>query len=254
MNISKIFNMGIKPSLYANGSAFMWTDPYISQQLLATHLNTEIDLASRKMSSIDLTIDWIISQLPNRSLKILDLGCGPGLYAEKLAALGHSVTGVDISSTSIQHAKVSATQKGLDINYVESDYLNFDFEPCSYDLVMIIYTDMGVLTPIQRNSLLQQISASLKAGATLIFDVLNDTHMEQRKTPPSWEVSNQGFWSDKPYVLLSNSFDYPDEKVILYQHFVIDHDEEIKSYRFWTHFFSANDIRDMLAPFSFEMI
>ncbi len=40
--------MSVQPSPYSEGSAFMWTDKHISEQLLELHLNPEIDLASRK--------------------------------------------------------------------------------------------------------------------------------------------------------------------------------------------------------------
>ena len=63
-------------------------DAYISRQLLEVHLNPDIELASRKASTIATTVDWIRENIPGERLEILDLGCGPGLYAEKLARLG----------------------------------------------------------------------------------------------------------------------------------------------------------------------
>ena len=42
--------------------------------------------------------EWYYDCLPtDRGKRILDLGCGPGLYDELFASQGHHVTGVDIS-------------------------------------------------------------------------------------------------------------------------------------------------------------
>ena len=78
----------------------MWTDPYISEQLLQIHLNPELDLASRKYSTIQSTAEWVLSKVSKKKMKILDLGCGPGLYSEIFANKGHLVTGVDFSKNS----------------------------------------------------------------------------------------------------------------------------------------------------------
>ncbi len=90
----------------------MWTDEYISTQLLETHLNQATDLASRKESTISSTMEWILQKVPGNRMSILDLGCGPGLYTERLAQKGHIVTGIDFSENSISHARKSA-EKGF---------------------------------------------------------------------------------------------------------------------------------------------
>ena len=47
------------------------------------------DLASRKSSTIDEHVDWIFSTvLDGQPARVLDLGCGPGLYAQRLSSLG----------------------------------------------------------------------------------------------------------------------------------------------------------------------
>ncbi len=48
---------------------------------------------------------------------LFDIGCGPGIYAEKFARQGYYVTGIDFSKRSIDYAKNSALKQGLDISY-----------------------------------------------------------------------------------------------------------------------------------------
>ena len=132
----------------------MWTDEYISKQLLKMHINPDNDMASRNEKSIDKTIRWIIERIGREDARILDLGCGPGLYAEKLGRAGYSVTGIDFSATSIAYAKHSAEQNGLSINYMCMDYMEFD-EQDAYDLIMLIYCDFGVLSVEQRKQTAQ---------------------------------------------------------------------------------------------------
>ncbi len=247
MKISEIISKSEKPELYEKGSAFMWTDRHISKQLLNVHLNPDIDLASRKKSTIEKTANWILERQKKKGkLNILDLGCGPGLYTEIFADKGHDVTGIDISINSIEYAKRSAEDKKLDISYLNTSYLEVDLESDNYDLVVMIFTDLGVLSPTEREKLLVMIFRVLKKGGAFIFDVLKDREIEKKTAPKTWEVSNNGFWKESPYLALSESILYHEEKVILFQHIIIDAEEKIETYRFWTHFFSQDDVRKML--------
>lgn len=246
MKISDIHKNTIKPGLYEKGNAVMWTDPHISEQLLDVHLNPGIDLASRKTSTIELTVNWILSNTEDKKLNILDLGCGPGLYAESLARKGHVVTGIDFSEHSIEYAQKEANKKNLDIPYINGNYLEIDLPENQFDLILLIFTDFGALLPDERIVLLQMIRQVLKPGGIFIFDVLNEKNFESKLSPRNWEVSNHGFWKDKPYIALSDSFLYKIEKVILYQHIIIDEQGNIDTYRFWNHFFSNPDLEVIL--------
>lgn len=246
MNVKEILSKSEKPKIYEKGTALMWSDEHISKQLLAVHLNPDVELASRKRTTIEKTADWILGNVEGEKLEILDLGCGPGLYTEIYAQQGHNVTGVDISKNSIEYASKSAAEKNLPIEYIDADYTDLDLQAEKYDLVTMIYTDFGVLVPEDREKLLKLVEKVLKKGGIFIFDVLNDKKLEEKVSPINWEVSQCGFWKATPYLTLSKSFLYETEKVILSQHTIVDEDDKVDVYRFWTHFFSNEDLLSVL--------
>lgn len=229
----------------------MWTDPYISKQLLQVHLNPELDLASRKYSTIQSTANWVLENVEKENMNILDLGCGPGIYLEKLAGLGHNCTGLDFSKNSVSYAVNQAKEKRLRITYICQDYLELEYEN-QFDLIILIYTDLGVLLPEEREGLLNRIHRALKPGGVFIFDVLNDRNIEHKfQEHQSWSFEFSGFWNQAPYLELANGFHYPDNKVFLNQHTVIDESDKIKTYRFWTHYFSPDDMIELLSSRGF---
>ncbi|THB81424.1 MAG: class I SAM-dependent methyltransferase [Desulfobacteraceae bacterium] len=252
LNINDVMDLSVKPDLYKKGTSVMWTDSYISSQLLDVHLNPDLDLASRKKKTIETTVEWILETAGKDNLNILDLGCGPGLYSQLLAKKGHQVTGVDFSKYSVGYAKNQAKENDLDIEYRCQNYLELE-DQGKFDLVILIFTDFGVLVPEDRATLLSNIHRALKPGGCFLFDVMNEGQFDENPGDKTWEVSKKGFWRDKPYLLLSDAFAYPEEKVILSQHCVIDEDRS-EIYRFWTHFFSHDDLTKILTQKDFTQI
>jgi SAM-dependent methyltransferase len=112
---------------------------------------------------------------------------------------------------------------------------------------------LGVLNPVERSTLLENIKKVLKPGGIFIFDVLNDKDLDKKVSPKNWEIANDGFWRANPYVALSESILYETEKVVLSQH-VVAEDERTEVYRFYTHFFSQQDIENVIAPHGFTDI
>lgn len=85
-----------KPTLYMKSEAAFWNEKHISQQMLNAHLDPNFEGASRKADFIVKSAQWIGGKLPpNKYHKLLDLGCGPGLYTERFAKTGYQVTGID---------------------------------------------------------------------------------------------------------------------------------------------------------------
>ena len=179
MDPDKLHLAAQRPALYEKGDSTIWTDEHISQKLLELHLNPNIDSASRSQKSIDKTLEFILSFCKDAPMEILDLGCGPGIYLERLAGKGHTCTGIDFSANSIGYARNQAEGKGLEISYMNQDYLELDFEN-QFDLILLIYTDIGVLLPEERTKLLKRVHRSLKPGGTFIFDVLHARNLEEK--------------------------------------------------------------------------
>lgn len=97
----------------------LWTDAYTSKRMLEFHLDGKTDISSRNAAFIDRSVDWITARFNiGAGKKIADFGCGPGLYALRLARRHAEVTGIDFSERSIRYAREAAAREGLSIQYV----------------------------------------------------------------------------------------------------------------------------------------
>ena len=161
-----------RPKIYEWGGSKFWNDEHISKWMLKTHLDPDDDLATRKPGFVKESADWIAAMAKGRG-RLLDLGCGPGIYAEAFTERGFKVKGLDFSPRSIAYAKSSAEEKGLEIEYVCGDYLETDFGG-PYDLAMILYGEMNVFSPEEVLSILRRVWASLSPQGHLIIAPLPD--------------------------------------------------------------------------------
>lgn len=218
-----------------------WDDAHISGKMLKAHLDPEFEGASRKQDFIAASVSWIGQIAPvNQYPRLLDLGCGPGLYAERLAGMGYRVTGLDFSRRSIDYAKQSALQKGIEADYYYQNYLKMEYQEV-FDIVIMIYCDYGALPPADRQILLEKVYHSLKPGGLFLFDVFSHTKFCDFHEEKTWEHQTKGgFWSADPYLLLQNNCKYPDS-VTLEQTLLIT-DSGMRTYHIWNQYFTASDI------------
>jgi len=252
MNIQKLLKENENPIPYVMGTDTMWTDQHISKKLLDLHLNPGIGIASRTFEAIDDTVDMIDETIKPGS-KILDLGCDPGLYAERLARKGHCITGVDFSKHSIDYAKKERDKNQSNIHYINENYLNLDFKN-EFDLVMMIYCDFGALIPKERKIMIEIIRTALKPTGILLFDSISEEAVKKMNFGTSWEMMESGFFSPDPYICFNKSFHFPENKATLDQHIVIAENSPVKLYRFWNHYFDINDVRQLFLLKGFSAI
>lgn len=253
MDFNALCQLQSKPDLFAPGEPQFWTDPHIARQMLAAHLNPEIDAASRRPETIQRSTDWLVHSLELQAGDcVLDLGCGPGLYASRLAQAGLNVTGVDFSQNSIDYAIQSARQSGLQITYRCQNYLQLADES-RFDAALLIYGDFCPLAPEQRSRLLANILRALKPGGRFVLDVSTPALRQRYGLKNSWYAAESGFWKPGPHLVLEQGFDYPEQAIYLDQYIVIEANGRTSVYRNWFQDYTAETIRAELDANGFKV-
>jgi SAM-dependent methyltransferase len=251
--IQQLIELQKKPEPFTPGEPLFWDDPHISKQMLDVHLNPDIDAASRKPETIDRSVKWLIETLGLKpGVSLLDLGCGPGLYASRFAQAGFHVTGVDYSRRSIEYASNHAKENGLQITYRYQNYLELNDEN-SYDAAFLIYGDFCPLNPEQRSTLLQNIHRALKPGGHFVLDVSTREHRQKHGNRNAWYAAESGFWKSGPHLVLEEGFDYPEQSIWLDQYTVVEADGKVSVYRNWFQDYTPETITEELAQGGFAV-
>lgn len=260
MVFEEIVRLSQRPEVFAKSTHPFWDDPHIAQEMLKAHLDPERDAASRNHRFIQESVSWICRLLRDRSeARVLDLGCGPGLYTTELARKGFTVAGIDISANSIDYAR-NLSQKGcLAAEYAVSDYVKHDLPHRNwYDAALMIYCDFGALSEAEQAIVLPKVRDALKPGGFLLFDVFTERHITERhrgteQKPGTWDAQVSGFWLDHPYIALSQTFSYPEHHAYLDQTIVVDA-REVRAYRLWDQVYDRSRIESLLRTHGFAPV
>lgn len=240
-----------KPQLYAPSTGEFWNDAHISKGMLEAHLDPQEDGATRRHEFLDQSVQWI-SQIapPSHHRFLLDLGCGPGLYAEQFHRAGYSVTGMDLSKRSISYAKEQAKLHGSDIEYLYQNYLTMDHTD-QFDVVTLIYCDYAVLPVKDRLLLVSKVYRALRENGKFILDVF--TPCMRKAEGRTWQYCKEGgFWCEKPYLCLESVYQYDDEDETELRQSVILSDEAISCYNIWDHFFTKQKLLSEMQTVGFK--
>ncbi len=230
----------------------LWTRPHLSRQMLATHLDQESGMASRPFAAIDSIVGWLDSQLDLSGRTLCDLGCGPGLYAQRFSALGADVTGVDFSAHSLEYARATATENEQAIRYIHADYL-LDELPTDFDVITLIFTDLGALAPEQRVALLGRMRSMLNPGGRIVVDVLGMGALAGKTDETQIEANMMGgFWSEDDYVCIQRSFVYPEERLTLDRFLIVEPSQSWQIFS-WAQSFTPESLTAELNTAGFEV-
>ena len=221
----------------------LWTEEHTAKQMLSYHLNDQVEASSRNQRFIERSVAWMVSHFDvNEHTAIADFGCGPGLYANRLAERGASVTGIDFSGNSLQYARQVAADKGLSTDYVLANYLEFDTDK-RFDLIIMIMCDFCALSPAQRTTLLNKFRTLLKPNGSALLDVHSLDYFDQKEEFAIYELNQlYGFWSAQDYYGFVNSFKYDKEKVLLEKYTIIEASRKRVVYN-WLQCFSQESLR-----------
>jgi len=220
MNLLDVFRRNMDPKPWVEGEKIPWNDPVFSRRMLKEHLSQKHDAASRRTPKIKKHVDWIHSfVLDGRPSPVLDLGCGPGLYAARLSALGHACHGIDFGPESIEYA-VKHAPKGC--TYTLGDIRTTDFGS-GYDLVMFIFGEFNVFKPADARSILKKAFDALNPGGKFLLEVTTyDAVYELSNQPATWYSAENELFADQPHLCLMESFWDDDLSVAIERYYIVD--------------------------------
>lgn len=105
--------------------------------------------------------------------KLLDIGCGGGLFCEAMAREGAIVSGIDMSHAALQVAGLHQHESALSIDYTETTAEQFAAEhAATFDVVTCLEMLEHVPAP---ESVIAAAATLVKPGGQLIFSTINRT-------------------------------------------------------------------------------
>ncbi len=223
MILRDIFDRKSPPEPWSEGDNIPWSNPGFSRRMLREHLAQSHDLASRRSDKIDAHVEWIHREvLSGNPTKILDLGCGPGLYSSRLARLGHRCVGIDFSPASMEYAKEQAASENLSCGYLHAD-IRFTEYGSGYGLAMLIFGEFNVFKPADAVHIMGKAHAALDEGGVLLLEAhTSEAIREFGLRPASWYSAESGLFSDLPHLCLQENFWDTESETVTRRYFIVD--------------------------------
>lgn len=122
--------------------------------------------------------------------RVIDLGCGSGIWAEALAAAGYDVLGVDLSPAMITMARKRVPSGEFQV----ASFLDVDFPACTAvtamgEVLNYLFDPRNRLAALKR--LFRRVHRALEPGGLFIFDVAGP----QRQRGVSQNFVDGGDWT-----------------------------------------------------------
>lgn len=209
----------IRPDLFSGfDTSALWADPHVAQQMLLLHLSDDHEAASRPGADIDAMTAWIDRELHLSDKRLVDLGCGPGLYARRFQSAGAHVTGIDLSESSIAYAREHGCPGG---EFSVGNYLDADLP--SADVFTLIYGDICAIPAEARQALFRKIHKALPKDGALVLDAFPTAQFDMKQEATEMALRlDDGFWAPGDYVGLKATFLYPEQTTVLDRYLIVE--------------------------------
>lgn len=204
----RLYRRPDKPTAWENGGNLPWNDPAFSERMLREHLDESHSAASRTSAERAHQLEWLWTHLKLQpGSHVLDLTCGPGLYAVALAERGCQVTGVDFSPAALRYARLQAAERGVAAacTFIEHDVRTLQVETGAYDAVLFLYGQLAVFARHEAQALLQLAANSLRPGGMLCIELLDQEKVDKQHST-WWFTDASGLWGDAPFLNLGERF------------------------------------------------
>jgi len=176
---------------------------------------------------------------------VLDLACGHGRIANRLAARGARVTGLDADRFFLARAREDAAARGVEVEYVEGDVRHVPWE-ARFDAVLLWFTAIGYFDDAGNEAVLRGMRRALRDGGRAVLDL---NHLP-------WVLAHlqrQSFVRVGADVLLDD-FEWHPESSILDTRRVVVRNGVVRELPYSVRLFMPTELRDLLLGVGFESV
>lgn len=202
-----------------------------AEQLLRCRVG-EGFIGLRPPQRVDREVAGLVDRLAlEPGATVLDLGCGPGLHANRLGARGHRVTGIDIAQPVLDYAQAQADAAGLPCRYQRASFLELPFER-EFAAAFLANSTMNQLSDAELDALLQRVRRALVPGGRFACEVYVQPAAANDDTPEVRRLFSLPWspWSNRPHHWLERILTFREAAQRVTHHVILDDDGTIRQH------------------------
>lgn len=149
-------------------------------------------------------VDHVIDRLGlEPGARVLDLCCGHGRHAIRLARRGMQVTGLDLSDVFLERARADAKAAGVKVRWIHGDMREIPFSN-AFDAVVNLFTAFGYLEDDEEDlRACRAVAGALTPGGAFLLETIHRDNLVARFQPRMFERHEE----EGVFVLHENTFD-----------------------------------------------
>lgn len=209
-SIQRIVDAHHPPIPWQGDTQIPWHDPQFSERMLKVHLDQDTHQASRSKDVIEQHVGWLHQQLAaqcpaNRPWRVLDVGCGPGLYAHALARRQIHCTGFDFSPAPLNWAKDTAKSENLDCTFLQADLTQLPKDLADthglFDAVTFWFGEFHSFRPEVVAEFLPKLAGCLHPNGLFVLEYQPwDIFVKEQDS--HWQVCQESVFCSEPHLWL----------------------------------------------------
>jgi SAM-dependent methyltransferase len=203
------------------------------------------DLLSDARSDAETELIWRLLDL-QPGMEVLDLACGHGRLANRLALRGGKVTGLDATAAFLDRARREAADRGVSVEYVQGDMRALPWT-ARFDRVVNWFTAFGYFDDSGNRQVLAQIAQVLKPGGRVVFD-LNNRDWILREFQPDRVAAERG----DDLMVDQSRLDPLTSRIITDR--ILVRDGRVRRIPFFVRLFTFTELRDWLLEAGFSRV
>jgi len=117
--------------------------------------------------------------------RVLDVPCGHGRHANRLAERGYDVSGLDASEAFLDLAREDARERGVDPEYVHGDMRDLPWDEDAFDAAYNVFTSFGYFDEEGNRRVLSELARVVKPGGRLVVELADRDALLREFSPES---------------------------------------------------------------------